>query len=146
MIQAMSIEMSDLVGPLLGRAHARLRAQVDAALATHDLHARQFGALVVLAAEGPLSQRRLGAVQGVDRTTTVAVLDALQARGLVERRRNPSDRRVYTVHLTADGRRVLRKAEGAVLRAEQRFLAALGPDGEQLKDLLRRLLDEPPSR
>lgn len=145
MIQVMSIEISDLLGPLLGRAHDRLRAQVDAVLAAHDLHARQFGALVVLAAEGPLSQRRLGAVQGVDRTTTVAVLDALQARGLIERRRNQSDRRLYTVHLTADGRRVLRRAEGEVLQAEQRFLAALGPDGEHLKNLLRRLLDELPS-
>src|SRR3954453_24066736 len=105
MITVMSIDMSDLLGPLLGRVHQRLRAQVDAALAAHDLHARQFGALVVLAAEGPMSQRRLGATQGVDRTTTVAVLDALQARGLVERRRDPRDRRVYTVQLTADGRR-----------------------------------------
>ena len=142
----MSIEMSDLLGPLLGRAHDRLRAQVDAVLAAYDLHVRQFGALVVLANEGPLSQRRLGAVQGVDRTTTVAVLDALQARGLIERRRDPSDRRVYTVHLTADGREVLRRAEREVLQTEQRFLAALGADGEQLKALLRRLLDELPSQ
>src|SRR3954470_22852082 len=122
MIPRVSIEMSDLIGPLLGRVHDRLRAQVDAVLAGHGLHARQFGALVVLAAEGPMPQRRLGAVQGVDRTTTVAVLDALQARGLIERRRDPSDRRVYTVRLTADGRRVLRRAEGAVLAAEQRFI------------------------
>jgi DNA-binding MarR family transcriptional regulator len=141
MMCAMSIEMSDLVGPLLGRAHDRLRAQVDAVLADHDLHARQFGALVVLAAEGPLSQRRLGQVQGVDRTTTVAVVDALQTRGLIERRRDDRDRRVYTVHLTAEGRRVLRRAERQVLEAEQRVLAALGPDAEQLKTLLRRLLD-----
>ena len=141
MIQAMSIEMSDLVGPLLGRAHGRLSAEVDAALAAHGLRAREFGALVVLAAEGPLSQRRLGAVQGVDRTTTVAVLDALQGHGLVERRRDDGDRRAYSVHLTAEGRRVLARAGDEVLRAEQRVLAALGPDGERLKDLLRRLLD-----
>ncbi len=141
----MSIQMSDLLGPLFGRAHDRLRGQVDAVLAAHDLEARQFGALVVLAAEGPLSQRRLGDVQGVDRTTTVAVLDALQARGLIERKRNQSDRRAYNVHLTANGRRVLRRAGSEVLQAEKRFLAALGPDGEHLKALLRRLLDELPS-
>ena len=144
-MRAMSIRLSDLLGPLLGRAHDRLRAQVDAVLAAHDLHARQFGALVVLAAEGPLSQRRLGALQGVDRTTTVAVLDALQARGLIERRRDQSDRRAHTVHLTGDGRRVLRQVEGEVLEAEQRFLAPLGPDAQRLKDLLRRLLDQPRS-
>src|SRR5829696_9120197 len=145
MMRAVSIQMSDLVGPLLGRAHDRLRAQVDAVLAAHDLHARQLGALVVLASKGPMSQRRLGAMQGVDRTTTVAVLDALQARGLIERRRETHDRRVYTVHLTSDGRRALRRAGGEVLQAEQRFLATLGPESEHLKRLLRRLLDEPTS-
>ena len=139
----MSTDISDLLGPLLGRAHDRLRERVDAVLAAHGLHARQFGALMVLRARGPLSQRGLGAAQGVDRTTTVAVLDALQARGLIERRRDPSDRRIHTVHLTAEGERVLRRAEREVLQAEGRFLAALGPDGEQLRLLLRRLLDEP---
>ena len=139
----MSTGTTDLLGPLLGRAHDRLRSQVDAVLAAHGLHARQFGALAVLASEGPLSQRRLGAVQGVDRTTTVAVLDHLQARGLIERRRDPADRRVHAVHLTAEGRRVLGRARGEVLEAEQRFLAALGPDGERLRALLRRVLEEP---
>ena len=139
----MSIEMSDFLGPLLGRAHDRLRAEVGAALAVHDLHARQFGALVVLASEGPVSQRRLGAVQGVDRTTTVAVLDALQTRGLIERRRDPDDRRVQLVHLTTEGRRMLRRAGREVLSAEQRFLASLGPEREHLEHLLRRLLGEP---
>src|SRR5687768_2938219 len=123
MIPGVSITMSDLLGPLLGRAHERLRSAVDEVLAVHGLHARQFGALVVLASEGPMSQRRLGAAQGVDRTTTVAVLDALQARGLVERRRDAADRRVHTVHLTAEGRRVVRRAGDEVLRTEQRFLA-----------------------
>src|SRR3712207_3246936 len=120
MISGLSIEISHFVGPLLGRAHARLRDEVDGVLAGHGLHARQFGALVVLASDGPMSPRRLGAVQGVDRTTTMAVLDALEARGLVERRRDPADRRAHEVHLTATGRRVLRRVAGEVLEAEQR--------------------------
>ena len=145
MINAVSTSLADFLGPLLGRAHERLRAQVDAVLAAHDLHARQFGALVVLAAEGPMSQRRLGTVQGVDRTTTVAVLDALESRGLIERRRHPHDRRVYTVDLTPSGQRVLSRAEDEVLEAERLFLDALGHDSEQLRYLLRRLLDPPAS-
>lgn len=144
-IVAVSTDLSDLLGPLLGRAHDRLRAQVNAVLAAHDLHTRQFGALVVLAARGPVSQRRLGDLQGVDRTTTVAVVDALEARGLIERRRDEGDRRIYSVHLTHAGRRVLEQAEAEVLRAEQDFLAPLGSDGPRLKSLLRRLLDEPPA-
>lgn len=39
---------------------------------------------------------------------------------------------------------VLLRVESEVVEAERRFLAALGPDGERLKNLLRRLLDEPP--
>ena len=141
MICPVSTGLSSFIGPLVGRVHDRLRAQVDAALAAHDLHARQFGALVVLAAGGPMSQRRLGEVQGVDRTTTVAILDALQDRGLIERRRDPADRRAHLVHLTAAGRRVLRRAERDVLAAEERFLASLGDETAQLRELLRRLLD-----
>jgi DNA-binding MarR family transcriptional regulator len=143
MISVVSIEMSDLVGPLLGRAHDRLRTRVDAALAEHELHARQFGALVVLASHGPMSQRRLGSVQGVDRTTTVAVLDHLQSRGLIERRRDPADRRVHTVSITDEGRQVLRSAGRAVVDAEREVLEPLGADAERLKGLLRRLIDEP---
>lgn len=129
------------LGYLLGRAHLEHRAVAERALAPLGLGVKEFGALALLVAEGALSQQRLGRRQGVDRTTMVAVIDELERKGLVERRRNPRDRRAYSLHATAEGRRVLGRAGQAAKRAEHEFLAPIPPgDRRHLKDLLRMLV------
>lgn len=129
------------MGFLLGRAHAAHRAVTGAALRELDLSPKESGALSVLAESGAMSQQQLGERQGVDRTTMVALVDRLEASGMVERRRNAEDRRAYLLHPTAKGRRVLRRADEAERRAEDEFLAPLSArDRRQLKELLRRLL------
>jgi DNA-binding MarR family transcriptional regulator len=133
--------LSDRLGYLLGRAHLAHREVAERALASMGLGVKEFGALAVLVEEGPLSQQRLGERQGVDRTTMVAVVDGLERAKLVERRRDPRDRRAYSLHATPKGRRVLERAEEAAGRAEEEFLAALpAPDRRRLKRLLRTLL------
>src|SRR3954452_2637309 len=106
--------LAERLGPLLGRAHEAHRVLSVAALAPLGLSPKAFGALTVLDAEGPLSQRRLGERQGIDRTTAVSVVDDLERQGAVERRRDPDDRRAYSLHLTARGRRLLTRARAAV--------------------------------
>jgi DNA-binding MarR family transcriptional regulator len=118
------------------------RAIAEPALAPLGLSPKGFGALAILVREGPVSQQRLGAKQGVDRTTTVAVVDDLERAGFVERRRDPSDRRAYSLQPTAKGRRVLERAAEAATRAEDEFLAPLSAaDRLRLKQLLRALLE-----
>jgi len=133
-----STSLPDQLGPLLGQAHQAHRVLADAALAQLGLGVKEFGALAILAREGPLSQQRLGARQRVDRTTMVAVVDALESAGLVGRRRDPGDRRAYALVLTPAGRRLLARAEQEVSRVEGNFLAPLAPtDRRRLKELLR---------
>jgi DNA-binding MarR family transcriptional regulator len=118
------------------------RAIAEPALAPLDLSPKGFGALTILVQEGPMSQQRLGARQGVDRTTTVAVVDELERAGLVERRRDSRDRRAYSLQATPKGRRVLKRAAEATRRAEDEFLAPLpAADRRRLKELLRTLLE-----
>ena len=93
MTQPLHSSLADRLGPLLGRAHEAHRVLAQRALASFGLSPKGFGALAVLAAEGPLSQQRLAARQGIDRTTMVAVVDELERVGAVERRRDPDDRR-----------------------------------------------------
>ena len=83
--------LADHLGPLLGRAHEAHRRLSLAALAPLELTPKGFGALRVLDAEGPMSQRRLAERQGIDRTTAVAVVDELERLRAVERRRDPTD-------------------------------------------------------
>jgi MarR family transcriptional regulator, lower aerobic nicotinate degradation pathway regulator len=130
------------LGYLLGRAHLEHRAIAERALASLGLSGKGFGALILLSQEGPLSQQRLGQRQGIDRTTMVAVVDELESAGYVERRRDPSDRRAYSLHATTKGRRVLARAAEATKRAEDEFLAPLAEaDRRRLKRMLRALLE-----
>jgi MarR family transcriptional regulator, lower aerobic nicotinate degradation pathway regulator len=128
---------------LLGRAHQAHRGITQRALAPLGLGPKGLGALSLLVQEGPLSQQRLGEKQGVDRTTMVAVVDELERAGFVERRRDPSDRRAYSLRATAEGRQVLPRAGDAAQRAEDEFLAPLPTaDRRRLKQLLRTLLSQ----
>ena len=137
--------LSDRLGFLLGRAHLAHRAIAERALASLDLGVKEFGALSVLVEEGPLSQQRLGERQGVDRTTMVAVVDALERSELVERRRNPHDRRAYSLQATSKGRRVLRQASDLAQQAEDEFLAPIpARDRRLLKQLLQNLISSSP--
>jgi DNA-binding MarR family transcriptional regulator len=141
-----NVSIADQLGYLLGRAHLEHRAIAERALAPLGLSGKGFGALILLVREGPLSQQRLGGRQGIDRTTMVAVVDELESAGFVERRRDPRDRRAYSLHATAKGRRVLKRAADATRRAEDEFLASLpAPERRRLKELLRTLL-EPTAR
>jgi DNA-binding MarR family transcriptional regulator len=134
--------MADRLGFLLGRAHIAHRQVAEVALAPLGLAPRQFGALALLADEGPLSQQRLGERMGVDRTTMVALVDGLERGGLVERERNPDDRRAYALRATPRGRSVLGRAAAAVERAEEELLASIpARDARRLKQILRKLID-----
>ena len=133
--------LAERLGPLLGRAHDAHRRLSLEALAPLGLGVKSVGALTVLQAAGPLSQRRLAERQGIDRTTMVAVVDELERLGAVERRKDPADRRANALHITPRGRRLLTRARTAVAGAEEAFLAPLPPAEQQrLRAALRTLV------
>lgn len=132
--------LADRIGYLLARGHLNAFALAQEAI-EDDLTPKHFGCLAVIADEGPLSQHAVGARMHVDRTTIVAVVDELERRELVARRRNPDDRRAYALEITESGRRWLKRNRSALDGAEARLLSAL-EDGEreELVRLLQKLL------
>jgi len=69
------------------------------------------------------------------------MVDALEARGLVERRRDPADRRSNALVVTASGREALERARGPLDAATSELVAPIGADGDaELRALLRKLL------
>src|SRR5215469_9426065 len=91
----------------------------------------------------PTSQRELARRLGYDPSNITALADALEAKGLIERRTNPSDRRVRTLVRTEEGERATAALE-ACLFSPPESITALSP-GEQhmLLRLLRKVFREP---
>src|SRR4051794_29919808 len=99
--------LSARLGYLLKHAQLRLNELTTAALAPFDLNGRELAVLVVLAGHEPASQQQAAERLGVDRTTMVALVDTLQAKGFVARQPSAGDRRKNVVALTEHGRDTL---------------------------------------
>lgn len=132
---------------LLKRSQAMLGSAVDPALAAFDLDWRRLAVLLLLDEEGPLPQKGLSRRARIDRTTTVAIVDALEEAGYVERQRLADDRRSYAVVVTTAGRRALRAATRAYDRVEAAFLAPLpATERRRLKASLLTAIDAQETR
>jgi DNA-binding MarR family transcriptional regulator len=129
-------------GLLLARLGQESTARFRRGLRPLNLGAQQFIVLKQLQAIGSCSQGELADALGIDYSNLASVTGQLYARGLVERHRDPSDRRRYVVELTAEGRQLLADADKAIDTGEQDMLNPLsGGEREQLWDLLRRMAD-----
>lgn len=135
----------DVLGYLLKHVHLALEARTDAALAPLGVTSRDMGALRVIAGGEARSQQEVAAVLGVDRTSMVALLDALEREGIVARHPFEQDRRRNILELTEAGRTVFAEAERTSLAVEQEFVESLGVDGaSQLHAALQSLLAATP--
>ena len=98
------------LGFLVTRAHARMHRAFVVALAPLRIEPRHFGVLTTLTALGPVPQAELARQLGVSGASVVQMVDDLEARGLVERRRLETDRRTQVLHLLPEASDVLAEA------------------------------------
>lgn len=138
-------ELADSLGWLLARAGHHVGGALAEALATVGTTPRE---LSVLAAAAPLPRPQLGlaVAVGLDKTTMVATVDALERRGLVRREQHPDDRRIRLVAVTADGKHLLVEATAVADEVQRQVLAAVPEqDRDRLVPLLRALVAAAPS-
>jgi DNA-binding MarR family transcriptional regulator len=138
--------LASRLGYLLKHAQQRLVQAAAPVMTEFGIDGRELAVLTVLAAGHPLSQQEAAEQLGVDRTTMVALVDALEAKGLVERQRSPQDRRKNIVLLTQAGSDCLRGAGAARDEVEREFLAPLGDTlGRQFVRALQILASKQPA-
>jgi DNA-binding MarR family transcriptional regulator len=105
---------------------ARSLGVVEAdAVEPYGITLREFVVLAEVDVEGGRSQLAVARAAAVDRSLMVTVVDSLESKGFLERSQHPTDRRVRTLEITAQGQEVLAKAAVAVREREDRLLASL---------------------
>ncbi len=133
---------TERIGQLLFVATQAAQNLATEQLQPLGLSARGWGVLSTLAESGPLTQIELATALAIDRTAMVYLLDELEQSGLVERVRNPDDRRSFLIHLTGDGQRTQRNAAKALAGAADTLLRPLDPEERGLlRALLTRIVD-----
>jgi DNA-binding MarR family transcriptional regulator len=121
-------------------AHAAMRFAER--LSALHLSPPDAGILRLLRMAAGISQQELSARLRIHPSRLVAILDNLEQRKLVERKPNPEDRRLYSLHLTKDGGEILERI-GKVAREHQDALLSTlsGEERGKLTELLHRIAD-----
>jgi DNA-binding MarR family transcriptional regulator len=128
---------------LLSQLGAHAGAAFAERIAALDLTPPQTGLIRLVAAEPGLSQQAIATRLGMPASRLVALVDGLDERGLVERRRNPVDRRLYALHLTEAGRALLGRIAVVGKAHDEAITAALDADERAtLQALLERIAKE----
>lgn len=129
------------MGYLLAGAHGLFRAHLVKALEGTSLHMGQVVLLASLYARNDLTQVQLTQISGVEKSSVVLFLDALEKDGWVERRRHPSDRRAHLVHLTDTGRKRFALVGQKLAAAQEAVLSIFtAEERSQLEQMLLRLV------
>ncbi len=131
-------------GPLPALLGYRLRLAQQAvfrdfAASVGELSPGRVGILLLLEANPGVTQSGLARAVSLDRSTMVGIVDMLEGRGLIERRRG-EDRRTNGLWLTAEGRTTVARLKRGIQAHERRVAARLSAEERgQLLALLEKL-------
>jgi DNA-binding MarR family transcriptional regulator len=125
---------------LLGRLGSQLKNEAFEAFERLGASPYHYSVLAVLEEGERETQATIADALGLNKSLLVGLLDSLEAEGLIERRRDPADRRRQMVSVTEQGRRRLAEFRELAHRIEEEALAPLDA-GERaaLLELLQRV-------
>lgn len=128
------------IGLRLSHTARTVSRAFDQALAAAGGSVPVWRVLISLKSQRLRNQRELADAVGIREATLTHHLNAMDTQGLITRRRDPANRRVHLVELTADGEAAFHRMRGAAMAFDQRLRGGISDaDLAGLEDLLRRL-------
>lgn len=133
-------EIRNIVGFHIRLAHGATYRHFTETFADLDLTQKQVSVLWLVDDHPDISQTDLAQRMRMDRATTMAIVNRLEAKKYLVRGKSPSDGRKQTLNLTDDGRKALVVAKDAIM-AHERWLKSRFSDKEveTLIELLTRI-------
>jgi DNA-binding MarR family transcriptional regulator len=133
--------LNDSVGWLLNNAARLASRRLSGKLAGYSVTPPQWGVLVALWEQDGLSLSELAKRSFFDGPTMTGIVDRLEKASLVERRRDSTDRRVISVYLTAEGKRLQAQLPTLSQEANEEATKGLSPDEiNQFVGTLRKII------
>ena len=118
----------------LGVAGSQITQSFSRRIEHVGLSHKQVGLLAVVDAGVATSQREIATRLHVTPSLVVTLVDQLTSTGAVRRTRSRNDRRVQTIEITDEGRRLLKAATDVASRLDADLRTALSPDDQQALD------------
>lgn len=129
------------VASLIKQAMHAFHRTIDEKVADLGLTSMQWAPLLLLASGKATTAAELSRCNGVDTSTMTRMLDRLESKGLVTRERNSTDRRVFDIRLTEEGRRFSEKIPYLIAEGLNQHLKGFSREEfEALESLLRRFI------
>ena len=115
-----------------------IRVDADKRARAHGMTRAQWGILIWLERQPGISQKELSEILEVEPITVARLIDRLEGRGMVERRPDPRDRRIWRLHLLPPALAVLHEIDEQ--RADMTRILIDGIDEESLETMTEALL------
>jgi DNA-binding MarR family transcriptional regulator len=115
-----------------------MRVEADKRARQHGMTRAQWAILIWLERQPGISQKELSEILEVEPITVARLIDRLEARGMVERRPDPRDRRIWRLHLLRPAQDVIHEIDEH--RADMTRIVTEGIEEKDLETVIEALL------
>lgn len=136
------MDSKETMGAVISKTYSKMKNSLAKELKPHQVTHEQWSLLIKLFKQDGVSQKELSERCFKDQPTTARILDKLEKRGLIYRRGHPSDKRVFLIYLTGEGRNIMTTLIPLSYKHMENALKGLSEqDQELLKILLNRIIE-----
>lgn len=130
-------------GFLFAKASQKMQEEWRDWLDNHNLSHKELGFLLTISTLPGVTQKHVGQIQKIDRTSVTQLTDQLEEKGYVIRIRHLEDRRAYELHLTDSGTALVKKIDKHMKKVDERYFTNFSQDEiTLLKQLLLKIMED----